>query len=353
LLHRETYLKILYIQRRVADKEVPRPKWLREFRGVELKGQDGFFEASLCTAFPDVCFSYLHEVAHKPSSFFEKFDWVLVNRKSVSDENFNPEILSGLLNRTGQVKVGLVVNNAKEFTLPVVEQLAPFDLVFKREHFKECDAYGYPDEIIQKLRVTMISCPFLRVYRKRKKLRVSQTALQDQGRRIQDVDVSFVGADTSKLRRSFLMDIGNSPLNFQGGLYNHKQKDQPVSWAGPRMAQQGLEKYLELIRRTKVNLALPGYGGFTYRHLELWYLGAFVLSSPQIRKIKLPSENQPVEGVHYVAFDSMDDMVEKVNYYVKEEGEREQIAAQGRAYFRELYDFKAHGCMIANALCVG
>ncbi len=343
-------MNVLYIQRRPGPHERPLPRWIRELRGTELGGQDGFFETSLCSAFPNVRFCYLQDVSGKPPTYFEAFDWVLINRKSVSGPDFTESILNGLLRKTAGTRLGLIVNNAEEDELPPAEQLEPFDRVFKREHLQNPASYGYPDTLLRKLEVTMISCPFVKVQRKRNQLRVTRVTEPGWVEGVQDVEVSFLGADTNESRRRLLLGISQSNLKFEGGLYNHKRKDCSLEWEGPGKAQQGVDVYVDLIRRSKVNLALPGYGGFTYRHLELWYLGAFMLTSAEIRRVKLPAQEQPVEGIHYIAFDSEADLIEKAAFYAKEEDARKKIAQQGRVYFETLYDFRKHGRMIANAL---
>jgi glycosyltransferase involved in cell wall biosynthesis len=102
------------------------------------------------------------------------------------------------------------------------------------------------------------------------------------------------------------------------------------------------EEYENAINRSKINIAPEGYGQFTHRHLEIWCMGGFCLSTPSIREVTLPLGN-PQEGVHYVAFDDLDDMVEKIRYYLTHDDERETIAAAGRSLFETIYDPARHG----------
>jgi hypothetical protein len=45
---------------------------------------------------------------------------------------------------------------------------------------------------------------------------------------------------------------------------------------GPKLSRK---EYVEAIRNFKISLALDGQGEFTFRHLELWYMGAFMICS--------------------------------------------------------------------------
>lgn len=73
-----------------------------------------------------------------------------------------------------------------------------------------------------------------------------------------------------------------------------------------------------------------------------------MMSSPSIRDVELPMPLE--EGKHYVAFDDMDDMVEKIRYYLSHEDERLKIAAAGKRLFDEYYNPERHGQEILAAL---
>ncbi|MFT5239390.1 MAG: hypothetical protein ACI9X0_000350 [Kiritimatiellia bacterium] len=327
------------------------PRFLRAFQGRELKGQDGFFEASLCRAFPQVRFVHLQEVFNVSSAYFENFDWILINRKCVPNVDFGPKVVESFLKRIKGPRIGLVVNNAEEGMLPPAPMLQPFQVIFKREVLKNASGYGLSDDIMKKVHPTMISCPFVSVHRKNRRLSVTRRPRLAQPELKSLADISFVGADTNESRRQLLRGIDKHFENFKGGLYGHKCKHQPLDWDGPKMAQRGVLDYMHMINSAKINLALPGYGGFTYRHLEIWYMGAFMLTSPEIRRVRLPGSVQPEEGVHYIAFESEEDCIEKAAYYLREDAEREKIAIAGRNYFDKLYDFDCHAKEIRTSLC--
>ncbi len=76
--------------------------------------------------------------------------------------------------------------------------------------------------------------------------------------------------------------------------------------------------------------------------MEVWCLGGFCLSTLSIRDVTLPFAN-PQDGIHYVTFDGLDDLVSKVRYYLTHDEEREAIANAGRDFFKQIYDPIAHG----------
>jgi len=54
--------------------------------------------------------------------------------------------------------------------------------------------------------------------------------------------------------------------------------------------------------------------------------------------------------VHFESFETHHDLVEKVNFYTKNDLERERVANLGAAFFREIYDFEKHGASIKKDL---
>jgi glycosyltransferase involved in cell wall biosynthesis len=122
-----------------------------------------------------------------------------------------------------------------------------------------------------------------------------------------------------------------------------KIKTIPENLKGKNLSQSD---FLKTIKKSKINLAVEGIGQFTFRHLEIWAMGGFMLSSPSLREILTPLGAK--EGVHYAVFEDLDDVVKKIKYYLEHEEEREKIARAGQEMFKRDYDARQHGDYIKN-----
>ena len=56
------------------------------------------------------------------------------------------------------------------------------------------------------------------------------------------------------------------------------------------------------------------------------------------------------EGVHYVVFEDLPDLRDKLDYYTHNHGERERIAEAGREMFLRDYDPNRHGMKIRKTI---
>ena len=99
---------------------------------------------------------------------------------------------------------------------------------------------------------------------------------------------------------------------------------------------------------SKVNLALEGLGEFTFRHLEIWCAGSFMISTKSIRDLTLPLNAR--EGEHFVVFEDIQDLRDKLLYYARNDHERERIAKAGRSMFLRDYDPVKHGEQLRKAV---
>jgi hypothetical protein len=338
--------RALYIERFGASPD----GWRRVLRpGVKpFTGQDGFFRGALHAAF---------DVVERPFSFLARnreriereFEWVIVNFKAARPkEGLSLDDLAPVkaLRRCGRA---VFVNYAAAGALPDDAMLDPFDAVFKRELLKDLDRYPISARNKAKLCATMLACPLARVGpRDLARFSPDRLGCADAARRFAR-DAFFIGADTNPMRRDALERLAASGVAFDGGLQAKSGRPAPPErLSRPRMKARD---YLTRVRESKVNLALEGIGEFTFRHLELWGLCAFMLSSPSVRDVRTPLDVR--EGRDYVCFETMDDLVDKVRHFAGADAERERIARAGRRAFVEGYDFARHGAAIRAGLEAG
>ena len=86
---------------------------------------------------------------------------------------------------------------------------------------------------------------------------------------------------------------------------------------------------------SKLNLALPGGGALpwvSFRHVELWGIGAAVFTYPPDYYVYGKPEN------YWIPFKrDFSDFKDQLEFFLKHDGVREEIAAAGRAYFDQYY----------------
>jgi glycosyltransferase involved in cell wall biosynthesis len=306
----------------------------------EFVDQDGFFEAALFSS----C-----EVDSKP------IEWVLNNRDFINS-HYDIVVVNSKFHKEGiilkhfewidllKIPAVLFCGNAMAHRLPSDEILDKFDLIYKRELLYNINNYDISDKNQQKLRTTMLSCPIVRI----KRTDPIQHGDIPDPRKTTDpykYDIFFSGnIRTNKNRKMIVERLRQESFVFYGGLYYQKQKTNKY-----KQRRLKLDEYKSAIKNSRINLALDGWGQFTFRHLEIWCLGGFCLSTPSIRDVTLPFAN-PQEGIHYVAFDDPDDMIDKIKYYLTHDEERETIAQAGRAFFEQIYDPIGHGKEIEKEL---
>ena len=97
-----------------------------------------------------------------------------------------------------------------------------------------------------------------------------------------------------------------------------------------------------------INLALEGKGEFTFRHLEILASCSFMLCQSSINQLDLPLPL--LDGKHFVSFENKDDLLEKINYYLKNKNLRYEIALNGRRVLEEYYSPKKHGNYLINKI---
>jgi spore maturation protein CgeB len=108
------------------------------------------------------------------------------------------------------------------------------------------------------------------------------------------------------------------------------------------------KKYLESIYNSSINLALEGKGEFTFRHLEILASCSFMICENSINKIELPLPL--IDGKHFVTFETKDDLLNKIKFYLKNDKSRHEISLNGRKVLEDYYSPKKHGRDILNKI---
>jgi len=125
-----------------------------------------------------------------------------------------------------------------------------------------------------------------------------------------DLDIGFVGqTGRGHTRRRKILDIlsGKYRVNEQRA---YKQSE--IS---------------EIYSRSKITVNIPVRGDLNFRFFEAISCGSLLLTE----RLKNGQEKLFEEDVHYVAYDSENELLDKVDYYLKNDNERLRIAQAGKA----------------------
>jgi hypothetical protein len=135
--------------------------------------------------------------------------------------------------------------------------------------------------------------------------------------RVRDLDVSFLG------------QVGGYRSARMPYIEHLMEQNMAVYWSGFDRAQQPpFSKYLEVLTRSKMALNFShsvNHHQFKGRVHEIMLCGALMLET---RNPQTPHHFTPMKD--YVTFDSKEDLVEKIRYFLAHDDQRAEIAARGR-----------------------
>ncbi len=346
-------MKVLFIKPAVAEAKNFKIKILNFYKDIfGFEDISAFFEASLRSAFKVKRMSAAEAVLKK-EQVDKNFDFVVVDSRTDILAGANGKEENAIaLSREFKIPKVLFVSTDKALVLPKDEVLDKYDIVFKREPFSDLDKYDILEENRKKIFTTMLACPFVRLSKFRclnPILKLLYPKYEKNRKYRHDVYFSGPGAkegraiEDYKNRNKIWEIIKKEGFKAFGGIVPRNGEIVPKNIKSENLKGK---KYREAINNSKICLAIDGVGGFTYRHLELFYLGAFVLSTDSLDELELPIKLE--KGRDYVSFSSLDDMAEKIRYYLTHNEEREKIASFGREKFLKYYDTKKHGEYIKN-----
>jgi hypothetical protein len=331
-------MKVLYIVRN--DSTLPQDRLLDDEH--ELSGRDGFFLASLYNAFTvsEATYAFLQNNADHVNS---QYDYLIMNHKAAPHGKMIQVNDLDILSRIS-IPAIIMTENAQAANLPPADVMDRFDLVFKREPYRDKDRYDLSAATLAKLCPTMIVCRNVPATNLNARTIVpAEFGSADVSPEF-DHDIFFSGKTTAPMRFDSWKRVKDKFPNAFGGL--QLATDDPLHYAEYAMKKISKKDFFQTLQRSRINLVLEGFGEFTYRHLEIWCMAAFGLSTSSEFEVELPFDM--VDGVHFATFSDTDDLIDKINYYLNHPDDARQIASNGRTLFEAEYDFKRHGKFIAD-----
>ena len=138
----------------------------------------------------------------------------------------------------------------------------------------------------------------------------------------QDIPVSFIGSTRHRERQVYLSQLLNSGFNIfiKGG-----QREQGLSPS----------QYASFIRRSQISINFPGSDVGDQCKGRVWE----ILAS---KSMMLERENEATRkmltpGKDYIEYKNVEDLKDKINYYLNNPEERYKIAKQGNDTFNKMY----------------
>jgi len=135
--------------------------------------------------------------------------------------------------------------------------------------------------------------------------------------------------------------VRSQPWRSKAWLTSHPNR--PVPPEGLLRFKYGYSEYLAMQAKTKIGLAPPGVGDFTFRQIEFMAMGTpCLITKPTLVPIA------DGRGCWIEVEQDLSDFVDKVNYYLEHNEEREKIARKGQAFYEKYYSPRGQALHILN-----
>ena len=272
--------------------------------------------------------AYVLELPYNYCIIFSKilnllFDGIFINWKFTSYRSDLEDIEKKLLKLSKKYKIKKIIIDGRDQSFVTIDNkiLDNFDYVIKREKNKKI--------INNKYLTTILPCVLISNYYKISKNKEESINWSKIGNSKPNnnptYDIFFSGKKTSESRKELVEFLSSKDLNFFGRV------DERIPY----------NQYIETMYNSRINLSLEGIGELANRHLEILANCSFMICQSSINELDLPLPL--VDGKHFVTFKNKDDLLEKINFYLKNDKDRNEIALNGRKVLEKYYSPKKHG----------
>ena len=256
------------------------------------------------------------------------FDGIFINWKFTNYRKDKQDIEKKLVKLSKIFNIKKVIVDARDKSVNIIkdEVLDDFDYVIKREKNRKISNKKYF--------TTILPCRLIdyKVSKDNENINwniIGNSKPNDNPK----YDIFFSGRKTSKYREDLTEFLHSKDYNFFG-----RAEELRIPF----------DQYLFAIYNSSINLALEGKGELTFRHLEILASCSFMLCQNSINDLELPLPL--VDGKHFVSFKNKGDLIEKINFYLKNNRLRNEIALNGRKVLEEHYSPKKHGEFLINKI---
>ena len=270
--------------------------------------------------------AYVLELPYNYCLIFSKilnflFDGIFINWKFTNYRKDKEQVESKLYKLSKKFNIKKVIIDGTDKSINVIkdEVLDGYDYVIKREKNKSISS--------KKFLTTILPCKLIDYRISKNKENIDWSKIGNSKPNYNpNFDIFFSGQQSSKSRKELIEFLKSKNYNFFGRAENSKIP---------------FNDYLSTIYNSSINLALEGKGEFTFRHLEILASCSFMICQSSINELDLPLPL--IDGKHFVSFESKTDLEEKINFYLKNDRLRNDIALSGRRVLEEHYSPKKHG----------
>ena len=256
------------------------------------------------------------------------FDGIFINWKFTNYRKDKQDIEKKLVKLSKIFNIKKVIVDARDKSVNIIkdEVLDDFDYVIKREKNRKISNKKYF--------TTILPCRLIdyKVSKDNENINwniIGNSKPNDNPK----YDIFFSGRKTSKYREDLTEFLHSKDYNFFG-----RAEELRIPF----------DQYLFAIYNSSINLALEGKGELTFRHLEILASCSFMLCQSSVNELELPLPL--VDGKHFVSFKNKEDLIEKINFYLKNNRLRNEIALNGRKVLEEHYSPKKHGEFLINKI---
>lgn len=288
------------------------------------KNTSGYFEASIHAKF------FVLEIPYKYAIFFSKilnyfFEAIIINWKFTNlrnDKYFNQK----LFKISDQFSILKIIADTRDTGDVEIEKtiIDRFNFIIKREKDKKL--------VDKKYISTMLPCTLVKHYTKFKNIDWSEIG-KNKPNNIFKYDIFLSGRNTSLERENIINFLKKQNYNLCHNLGENKFP---------------YNDYLNNIYCSAINLAPDGIGKFTFRHLEILASCSFMLCDEEIKNLELPLPIK--DGIHYASYKNFNDLLNKIDFYLKNDNLRSEISLNGRKLLENLYCPKKHGQKIYDII---
>ena len=276
--------------------------------------------------------SYVFELPYNYCMFFSKilnsiFDGVFIHWKFTNDRN-DKNINLKLIKLSKKFDIKKVIIDASDLSNHRIddEVLDKFDHVIKREKNKSIKNKKYFSTMLP------LSSIDYKILKNHEVIDWNKIGKIKPNERFK-YDVFFSGTPNNKRRTEAIEFLKNTNLKFYGGFHRLPYND-----------------FIKTIYNSSINLAIPWVGGaeFTFRHLEILSCCSFLMCHNEINQLELPIPIK--DGEHFVSYQNIEDLSEKINFYLKNDHLRSKISLNGRETLVKYYSPKNHGDFVLKKI---
>ena len=291
------------------------------------KNTSGYVDAAIHTN------AFVLELPYSYCIIFSKilnflFDGIFINWKFTNYRKDRNDIESKLLKISKNYNIKKIIIDVTDKSINKINEeiLEGFDNVIKREKNKSI--------FEKKYLTTMLPCTLIDYKISKDKENIDWSKIGNSQPNLNTThDIFFSGQQTSQHRKELTEFLKENNFNFFGRVENSKIP---------------FKQYLETIYNSSINLAFEGKGEFTFRHLEILASCSFMICESSINELELPLPL--IDGKHFISFRNKSDLLEKINFYLKNDKLRNDIALNGRRILEEHYSPKKHGHFLLSKI---